>query len=271
MCRYGIPQVQISAYNSRANGVVERGHFTIREALLKACQGHIERWPDYVHHAFFTDRITVSQVTGYSAYYLLYGVHPVLPFDLTEATFMMENYRVGMSTAELLALRIRQLQKRPEDIARAAASLKKAHLRSKEVFERIFAKRLRTELYQPGELVLVRNSMEDKSVGGKAQPRYLGPFEVIRRTQNGAYVLRELDGTPMRKSTAAFRLYPYVQLGDPRLEALAQELNELEARGLSTDEEWEALDPDDEQDSDFIPSTSGSSDIVSTPEWSDSD
>jgi len=57
--RHGIPQIHILPYNSQANGVVERGHFTIREGLVKACEGKINRWPDYVHHAFFADRVTV--------------------------------------------------------------------------------------------------------------------------------------------------------------------------------------------------------------------
>jgi transposase InsO family protein len=32
--RLSIPQVRISAYNKQANGVVERGHFIIREAII---------------------------------------------------------------------------------------------------------------------------------------------------------------------------------------------------------------------------------------------
>ena len=59
MDRYHIPHVKISAYNSKANGVVERGHFTIREAILKACEGKVKHWADYVPHAFFADRVTV--------------------------------------------------------------------------------------------------------------------------------------------------------------------------------------------------------------------
>jgi hypothetical protein len=35
---YGIKQITISPYNSQANGVVERGHYNIREALVKLCQ-----------------------------------------------------------------------------------------------------------------------------------------------------------------------------------------------------------------------------------------
>jgi transposase InsO family protein len=74
MEKYGIPQVKISPYNSRANGVVERGHYIIREALIKACKGKINRWPNLVHHAFFADKIMPSKATGFSPFYLLYGL-----------------------------------------------------------------------------------------------------------------------------------------------------------------------------------------------------
>jgi hypothetical protein len=36
--RLNIPQVRISAYNKQANGVVERGHFILREAIMKSVQ-----------------------------------------------------------------------------------------------------------------------------------------------------------------------------------------------------------------------------------------
>ena len=43
--RYGIRHIRILAYNSRANGIVERQHRTIRDSLVKACNGDASRWP----------------------------------------------------------------------------------------------------------------------------------------------------------------------------------------------------------------------------------
>lgn len=210
MKRYKLPQIKISSYNSKANGVVERGHFIIRESILKACEGHVEKWPDYVHHAFFTDRITISQSTGFSPYYLLYGVEPILPFDLAEMTLLVDGFHAGMTTTELLALRIRQLRKKPEDIARAAALLKKTRFRSKEIFEQRYKHRLTKNIYEEGELVLVRNKAVENSADRKQYPRYLGPFQVIRRTRGGSYVIAELDGAVWRKGVAAFRILPFI-------------------------------------------------------------
>ena len=114
-----------------------------------------------------------------------------------------------MTTEDMLALRIRQLEKCPEDIAQAASTLHRSRIRSKEQFEKIYARRMRREEYNPGDLVLVRNTQIEKELDRKSKPRYLGPFEVVRRTKGGSYVLQEMDGTVSRRGVAAFRLIPY--------------------------------------------------------------
>jgi hypothetical protein len=229
--RLGIPQVRISPYNKHANGVVERGHFTLREAIVKSCEkdktGKIKNWHKHVELASFADRITVSSVTGYSPYYLLHGTHPILPFDLTEATFMIEGFCSGLSTSELLALRIRQLGRHQEDIDKAAAVLKQARFISKLQFDQRFHRRLQKRDYQPGELVLVYNSRLEMTIGKfKTDPRYLGPYEVVRQTRRGTYVLKELDGTVHAEHYAAFRILPYLSRTDPMLYRMADDRRE---------------------------------------------
>ncbi|KAA1473771.1 hypothetical protein DENSPDRAFT_780612 [Dentipellis sp. KUC8613] len=240
MDRLGIPQVAISPYNSKANGVVERGHFIIREAIVKSCEHQMQKWPGKVQEAFFADKVTTSQVTGFSPYYLLHGVHPVLPFDLTEATFLVEGFKSGMSHAELLALRIRQLEKRAEDLENASYKLIQYQIHSKEEFERKFKSRLSQKEFQSGELVLVRNSMVEKSLNRKTKPRYRGPYEVVRRTKGGSYILQELSGVVMRDAVAAFRLIPYIARNEAVLKRLAEEVFEE-----SSDEESGSDDRED--------------------------
>lgn len=210
MRRMGIPLVRISAYNKHANGVVEQGHFRLRESIIKACKGDISQWPDLVAQAVFADRITVSRVTGFSPFQLLHATDPVLPLDLFEATFLVDGFHRKMSTSDLLALRIRQLGKYEGDLKRAAETLKKFRFRSKEQFERRFIKILQKNDYKEGTVVLVRNSAIEVTHGRKHKQRYLGPYLVIGRTQGGAYKLAEMDGTPKQEHCAAFRLLPYI-------------------------------------------------------------
>jgi len=251
--RYRIPQTKISPYNKQANGVVERGHFTIRESLMKACGDKPESWYTQVPLAFFADRVTISRVTGFSPFYMLHGVHPVLPFDLTEATFMIQGYRKNISTSELLALRIRQLQKRPEDLEQAAQSLIKNRFRSKAQFEKRFMRRLKRATLKPGDLVLIRNTRIEQEMNRKHKPRYLGPYILREPRSSGTWSINELDGTPSRTSVAGFRILPYIARDQKAIQELAADLEE-ESDSESEDEEapdvWDSdedmIEPDDD-------------------------
>jgi len=237
--RYRIPQTQISPYNKQANGVVERGHFTIRESLMKSCGDKPGSWPLHVPLAFFADKISTSKVTGCSPFYMLHGVHPVLPFDLTEATFMIEGYHNGISSSDLLALRIQQLQKRPEDLEKAAESLIKARFRSKAQFEKRFFRRLKRTLLKVGDLVLIRNTRIEQEMNRKHKPCYLGPYVLREQRKSGTWAIKELDGTPIRTAVAGFRILPYVARKSQILRNLAEESDDSELGSESEDEDEE--------------------------------
>jgi len=136
---------------------------------------------------------------------------------------MVQGFHSGMSTQELLALRIRQLEKRPEDLEKAAATIQQSRLRSKEHFEDLFKRRIKNHVFKPGHLVLVRNSRVEKELNKKTKPRYLGPYQIFRKTQGGSYVLQELDGAISKRGFAQFRLIPYIAREGQELERIALE------------------------------------------------
>ena len=254
--RLSVPQVRVSPYNKQANGVVERGHFILREAIMKSVK-YRKEWPTKVHLAAFADRVTVSRATGYSPYYLLHGTHPILPMDLADATFLVDSFLTGISSTELLVLRMKQLERREEDIEAAAKALRKARFKSKEEYEWKYRRRMRREHFKPGDLVLLRNTGEEMKMNRKTKPRYLGPYEVDRRTKGGSYVLKELDGTMLREGAAAFRLLPYVSRYDKKvLKTIAERVaDEREESG--SEDDWltnsEGSDYEGSDEDEFIP------------------
>lgn len=82
---FHITHVRISGYNSQANGLVERSHFDVRQALFKACDGDQSKWASSAYSVFWAERVTVRRHMGCSPYFATTGTHPLLPFDITEA------------------------------------------------------------------------------------------------------------------------------------------------------------------------------------------
>ncbi len=109
--KYGIQHIRISAYNSRANRIIECQHHTIRESLVKACEGDNSKWPTLAPLVFWADCATTRKSTGYTPFYMAHSIEPILPFDLTLTTFLVPDLGQPLSTVNLITIQAHQLQK----------------------------------------------------------------------------------------------------------------------------------------------------------------
>jgi hypothetical protein len=139
---------------------------------------------------------------------MVHGVEPLFPFDLAEATYMVPKQDT-MTTPELIALRARQLRKRPEDLDAIKERVLKSRYASVRQFEEKFANTIHNYDLRPGDLVLVRNSRVEMSLDRKSKPRWFGPLIIVRKTAGQSYIFAELDGSVSQTRYAAFRLIPY--------------------------------------------------------------
>ena len=139
---------------------------------------------------------------------------------------------------------------------RSAEVLQRTRFTSKQHFEERFSHRLRATPFQPGDLVLVRNTAIEKEMNRKHKPRYLGPYEVVRQTQNSSYVVKELNGDISRESIAAFRLLAYDPTGRTLQDLVSDPISAIgesrTAAGTSEVEELEDLIAMDDDDLDIL-------------------
>ena len=234
--RYGIRHIRVSGYNSQANGIVESKHFNVREAIIKSCLGNESKWREVLPQVFWAERVTIRRATGYSPYYMVHGTHPLLPFDIHEATYLAPIQDFGMSTEELIAVRARQLAKRPGDIARMQNLVSESRRQNLERFEKRHGSRIIDFDFKPGSLVLVRNTRIEESLNRKTKPRYLGPMVVVRKTPGTSYIVAELDGTQSELRVAGFRLIPYFPRNHTDIPIISN---------ITDDEDPTQEDPDD--------------------------
>jgi hypothetical protein len=212
--RLGVKLSLTTAYNPEANWKVERGHGPIVKALVRACDGQVGNWPRLLPYALWVDRTTHSSVTGFMPTELMYGQKPIMPTEDTIASWAALEWRNEMSREELLAARIRQLERRPENVERAAEKLPTARIRNKERFDRTH--RLRPKKIEEGDWVLVYDSSLDNQhkVAPKFARRWFGPYVVTRVDDNGTYHLAELDGTRIAIPVAGKRVKAFKERHD---------------------------------------------------------
>jgi hypothetical protein len=266
--KYGITGIRISPYNSQANGPVERGHWDIRQSLFKATGGDARKWFYFLHNVIWADRITIRRGLGCSPYFALCGAHPVIPLDIEEATWMVEFPGTIISTAELVGLRAKALAKHVQHVEEMRERVSAEKLAAVRRYETIHEHTIKDFNFQPGDLVLVRNTTVEKSLNTKMAIRYLGPMVVVRRTKGGSYLCCEMNGAMFHGKIAQFRVVPYMARAHldlsedilSRIDLSKEVLDDLVAEGDKPDEyygkdmqfhrvnlrpDWQELDPDE--------------------------
>jgi hypothetical protein len=246
--RYHIHHIRISGYNSRANGLVERAHFDVRQALFKSVDGDQAKWSKGAYSVFWADRITIRRRMGCSPYFAATGTHPILPLDIAEATYLLPPPTKVLSTTDLIVIRAIALQKRYSHLAALHSKVMDERIQAAVKFERDHIATIRDFDFKRGDLVLIRNTAVEKALNRKMRPRYLGPVIVLSRNKGGAYIICELNGTVFDRPIAAFRVIPYFArkaLALPDLNAFI----DISTDRLRSMENSTMTDPDEEDDS----------------------
>ena len=100
--KYHIKHIRISGYNSRANGIVEQSHFDVRQALFKTADGEQGKWSQVAYSAFWSERVTPRHRMGCLPNFTVTGTHPLLPFDIIEANYLLPPPDSLLSTTDLI-------------------------------------------------------------------------------------------------------------------------------------------------------------------------
>ena len=130
--RYGIHRVVVSAYHPQGNGMVERGHKPIVDALSKMTGGGFTGWIKHLPAVLWADRTTVRASTGLTPYEFEYANRPMLPIELKYPTWAILHWKKDCEESEVIALRARALECREEDLDEAKLYLRRAREKNAE-------------------------------------------------------------------------------------------------------------------------------------------
>jgi len=168
--KYGITHIRISSYNSQANGPVEHKHWDFRQVMFKVVDSEAARWPQGFYSALWLEQVTTTRTLGCSPYFAVHGVHPVLLFDIDEATYLVPPPDAVLSDEDLLARWRKEFLKRQTDLDDLRQRVHAVHLSHMDCFSRDHASKIKDYDFTPGSLVLIRNMRFEKSLNRKMRP-----------------------------------------------------------------------------------------------------
>lgn len=188
----GIDHRLISPYNPRADGKVERSIGSVMSIIKKLLHGSVHHWPLFVPFAQLTFNRKVSSLTGSTPFSLMFG---------RSMNDLVDHTQTPPSSINLDDWKVHQ-----EKIM----SLIYPAINQKVLTE----KHKMAERLDKHRRVLLANSIPSGSTvmlldplrKNKFEPKYVGPYIVIRRSHNGCYVLKDMTGDLLDRHVPADQL-----------------------------------------------------------------
>jgi hypothetical protein len=195
---YNCTVIISTAYHPEGNAPVERNHQPLVDALYK-CTGDAKgNWPKFLKAVLFAMQVTTSRTTGFSPYYLLYGVHPVFCYDITEITWQTLDWHKVRTHEDLLAIHTLQLSRREPKLEEASRKLRETWRRAIEDLHKHHHFMFDFADFEEGMCVWLREPKLDEIKGDKEKWTYSGPYIIHQKHDRDSFVLRELSGAVLK-------------------------------------------------------------------------
>ena len=186
---WGVDRSRTTPYHPQGNGVVERGNRTLGDSLRTLLLGRAqEDWDVLLPSIMRTFRATPHTTTAETPNLLMLGRETRLP-DHTLFCESTEDWTIAEYTKELLA---------KMDRAHALLRDQQLEIRTEDAEE--------PPLFQPGDLVLMRNFRRKRGQCQKLVPKYVGPYVVQDALPNHTYRVT-MDGKSSVQNEQRLKLF----------------------------------------------------------------
>ncbi|XP_024117618.1 uncharacterized protein LOC112139155 [Oryzias melastigma] len=185
LCKlYGVKKSRTTPYRPQGNAQCERYNRTLHDLLRTLPPEKKRRWPEHLPEVVHAYNVTPHSTTGYSPYFLLFGVEPYLPVDA-----LLGSEHVTDNKQDWLSIHRERL--------------KQAHERAKEYSEQKAAERvsfLNEKVYCPpidiGQLVLLRHRPLGRH---KIQDAWGPTFYKVVDIQGTTHTVEPVEGGPTKR------------------------------------------------------------------------
>lgn len=184
----GVDARTITPYHPRANGAAERTVQTCKTALIKQLEGKWADWDLFVPITQLAQNVRIAKRTKSTPFAVMFARPFTLPSETDaerplpdENDSALEQRLHEMHTIVLPALR----RGKEDHFAREDAK-----------------QELKLVEFQVGDSVMVVDELRHS----KMEPRYEGPFSVVKKTRGGSYTLLDRDGQLLARNYAPSQL-----------------------------------------------------------------
>jgi hypothetical protein len=185
-------------YHPQTNGLVERMHGVLGPIITKMSVHAREKWDEFVNSAVFILNARKHSVTGYSPFFLVYGLQPRLPGDVhPPGVFDLRNAN------DVAAVTSRELRLLGQ--ARAAA-LVNSQRQARQMSDSR-GPPSPTPTYSVNDWVKLRNPKPLKF-----ESDWIGPYMIREIGPHGSYFLMKPDGTFLPLPVNQVNLRPWLSI-----------------------------------------------------------
>jgi transposase InsO family protein len=173
---YDIQHVKIASGTPRANGQIERCNHVITTCLATTSNREGDDWDEKLFEVQWAINNSVHKVTKRT------------PFDI------IFTYKGGGTVDNPLTLEIKQLNERLGTETEKEPVEELLERNREKLSKQFDSKRKRPNIYEPGDLVLIKSEAVSTGESRKLEPKYRGPYEIVKVLDNDRYLVQDIEG-----------------------------------------------------------------------------